>query len=92
MKLQNAERGGQKLNGATVESLNRWSPPRGDGQVVGHQGRLSFVKLRKAPEFKKSGEVLADGGHGPSWALDARHSVRRVVPATKHEITKQSQF
>jgi len=64
MKLQNAERRRQKLNGSTDKSLNRWSPPRGDRQVVEDQGRSSFVKLRQTLEFKK-----VAGRHGPSWAL-----------------------
>jgi len=60
MKLQNAERRREKLNGSMVKSLNRWSPPRGDMQAVEHQGRSSLVKLRQTLEFKK----MSADGHG----------------------------
>jgi hypothetical protein len=63
MKLKNAEIGREKLNGSTVKSLDRWTHPRGDGQVVEHPGRSSFVKLCQTLEFKKRRAVT--GQHGP---------------------------
>jgi len=83
MKLQNAERSRGELNGSMVKSLNRWSPPKGDGLVVEHQGRSSLVKLRQALEFKKSGgPPRASGEKLPSSKRPSSNIQRRAKHQT----------
>jgi len=92
MKLQNAERRREKLNGSTVKWLNRWKHPRGNLQMVGIQRRSSQVKLRQTLELKNS-----TGGRPPGEKLQASKDQMVRVPwrtgnlAKKHEIAKQSQ-